>query len=172
MHSLPDSYAIYAEYAREANKLLQPGLNRRVFNTVETQAGSAMGLRDDGAITLRPGTYRLSGFSITTMQVTFAPPEPQHGTTYPGYALVYRVAEEALGESLVAAAIAVGSPQTALTTTPSLFDAIYITEQETVIAVGHQAGEDLHDEVCLSVYEVAGISSDFHVFARITITTM
>jgi hypothetical protein len=164
------SSAIYAEYARDANKLMQPGLNRRVFNDVEVQAGSAIGLLGDGSITLRPGTYHITGFSITTMQVTFAPPQPQHGTNYPGYALVYRVADEALGMSLVESAIAIGSPQTALDTTPSLFETVYTSREETVIAVGHQSGENLHDEVYLSVYEVAGTPSDFHVFARIAIT--
>jgi hypothetical protein len=38
--------------------------------------------------------------------------------------------------------------------------------------VGHQSGENLHDEVYLSVYEVAGIKSEFHLFARIVITKM
>ena len=164
------AYAIYAEYARNANKLMRPGLNRRVFNSVEAQAGAAIGLHDDGSITLQPGTYRITGFSITTMQVTFAPPQPQHDTNYPGYALVYRVADESQGAALVQAAIAVGSPQTALDTTPSLFDTIYTTREQTAIAVGHQSGQDLHDEVYLSVYEVAGTPSDYHVFARIAIT--
>ena len=76
------------------------------------------------------------------------------------------------GESLVQKAIAIGSPQTALSTTPSLLDAISTTREETVIAVGHQSGEDLHDEVYLSVYEVNGTPSDFHVFARIAITRL
>lgn len=163
------SYAIYAEYARETNTLMQPGLNRRVFNVVEAQAGDDVALHDDGSILLQPGTYRITGLSITTMQTTFAPAVPQHDINYPGYALIYRVADEAAGRALVKEAIAIGSPQTALYTTPSLFETIYTTREETVIAVGHQAGEDLHDEVYLSVYEVSGIPSDFHVFARIAI---
>ena len=102
------------------------------------------------------------------MKTTFAPAVTQHDTNYPGYALIYRVADEPAGRSLLQKAIAIGSPQMALTTTPSLLEAIYTAREETVIAVGHQAGEDLHDEVYLSVYEVSGIRSDFHVFARIT----
>ena len=166
------AYAIYAEYARDANQLMQPRLNRRVFNVVEVQAGSAIRLNDDGSITLQPGAYRITGFSITTMQVTFAPPRPRHDTNYPGYALVYRVADEAHGAALASEAIAIGSPQTALDTTPSLFDTVYTTAASTDIAVGHQSGAELHDEVYLSVYEVDGTPSDFHVFARISITTL
>jgi hypothetical protein len=151
---------------------MQPGLNRRVFNVVEAQAGDDIELNDDGSITLQPGTYRLTGFSLTTMQVTFAPPVPQHDTNYPGYALIYRVADESAGRALLKDAIAIGSPQTALSTTPSLFDAVYSTREKTDIAVGHQSGENLNDEIYLSVYEVSGTPSDFHVFARLAITML
>ena len=36
--------------------------------------------------------------------------------------------------------------------------------------VGHQSGDDLHDEVCLSVYGVQGAKSPYHAVVRITIT--
>lgn len=166
------SYAIYAEYAHGSNKLMKDGLNRRVFNKVEAQVGSDIALNSDGSITLEPGTYRISGFSITTMQTTFAPPEPKNDNNYPGYALVYPLADESDGESALEHAIGIGSPQNALDTTPSLLDLVYTTKTKTKIAVGHQSGDDLNDEVYLSVYEVAGIPSDYHVFARISITKL
>jgi hypothetical protein len=163
------SDAIYAEYAQGSNKLMKNGLNRRVFNRVEAQAGSDSSLNGDGSITLKPGTYHISGYSITTMQTTFAPPQPKHDTNYPGYALVYKVADESAGQSLVNDAIGIGSPQTALDATPSLFDFVYTTKTTTKIAVGHQAGDDLNKEVYLSIYEVSGEPSNYHVFARISI---
>ena len=169
--STPSSFAIYAEYA-QSNTLMAPGLNRRAFNTVEAQSGSDIALNDDGSIALQPGTYRISGLSITTMQTGFAPPEALNGSDYPGYALVYAVDDESSGIDLLDRAIAVGTPQTALDTTPSIFETVYATDQAIDIAVGHQSGEDLNDEVYLSIYEVDGIPSDYHVFARISITEL
>jgi hypothetical protein len=151
---------------------MNAGLNQRVFNVVEAQAGNAIHLNSDGSITLQPGTYHITGYSITTMQTTFAPPQPKHDDNYPGYALVYRAADASEGTDLVKDAISIGSPQTALDGTPSLFDAVYTAHKKTTIAVGHQSGGDLHDEVYLSVYEVAGTPSDYHVFARISITKL
>jgi hypothetical protein len=167
--SHPASYAIYGELAQGSNKLMKSGLNRRVFTRVEAQAGTDIKLEGDGSIMLQPGTYRISGFSITTMQTTFAPPQPQFDSNYPGYALLYRVADEN-DSDILARAITIGSVQDALNATPSQFNAVFTTTKKTHIAVGHQAGEDLHDEVYLSVYEVAGIPSDYHLFAQISIT--
>src|SRR4051795_13450343 len=70
----PLSHAIYAEYAKDSNKLMKNGLNRRVFNKVESQAGSDIALNPDGSISLAPGTYHISGVSTVTMQTTLAPP--------------------------------------------------------------------------------------------------
>ena len=88
------SYAIYAEYAKDANKLMKNGLNRRVFNKVEAQAGADIALNADGSISLAPGTYRISGISTVTMQTTFAPPKITHDINYPGYSMVYPKAAE------------------------------------------------------------------------------
>lgn len=165
-------YAVYGEYARDSNKLMKAGLNRRVFNKVESQAGSDIHLNSDGSVTLQPGTYHITGYSITSTQTTFAPPVAKHDSNYPGYALVYPTAYETSGQELLEHTLAIGSPQNALDTTPSTFDFFYKTDKKTDIAVGHQSGADLHDEVYLSVYEVAGTPSDYHVFARISITKL
>lgn len=166
------SYAIYGEYARDANKLMKAGLNRRVFNKTEAQAGTDIRLSSDGCIAVTPGTYRLTGFSTVTMQTTFAPPQPAHDNNYPGYSLVYTKDSENSGQAVLANAIAIGSPSTASDLAPSLFDAVHTFKENTDICVGHQAGEDLHDEVYLSVYEVAGTPSDYHAVARIAVTKL
>jgi hypothetical protein len=169
----PRSYAIYAEYAKTSNTVMKNGLNRRVFNTVEAQSGHDIELNQDGSVTLQPGTYRITGFSITTMQTSFAPSVAQNDNAYPGYALVYPVADEKdAGEALLESAIGIGSPQTALDGTPSLFDLVYTTKKKVDVAVGHQSGDDLNGEVYLSVYDVTGIPSDYHVFARVSITEL
>jgi hypothetical protein len=166
------SYAVYGEYARDSNKLMKNGLNRRVFNKVESQAGSDIRLNAGGSITLEPGTYRFSGVSTVTMQTTFAPPVITHDNNYPGYSLVYPVSVESAGMTAVQQAIAIGTPNTASDLSPSVFDAIYTVTARTDIAVGHQSGNDLHDEVYLSIYDVAGEKSDYHAVARITITRL
>jgi hypothetical protein len=166
------SYAIYGEYAREANKPMQNALNRRVFNKTEAQAGPHIRLNDDGSITLRPGTYRLTGFSTVTMQAAMTPPQVT-GSNYPGYSMVYRQSDENSGAALPAKAIAIGSPTTADALAPSLFDAVRSFHEETTICVGHQAGDELHGEVWLSIYQPAGgVPSDYHAVARISITRM
>lgn len=171
---LGQSYAVLAEFAR-TNKLMKPGLNRRVFNVVESQAGNDIQLSGDrSSVFLEPGTYEIRGFSMVTMQTTLAPPAPKFGSNYPGYCLLYPVAAETGPHDmgLVAKALAVGSPATALDTVPSLFEAVCTFPQRTQIALGHQSGGDLHDEVYLDVYDVEGVKSDYHVFARLAIYKM
>jgi hypothetical protein len=106
----------------------------------------------------------MTGYSITTMQATFAPPAPANDTNYPGYALVYKVADEdAPGVTLLEDAIGIGSPQNALDGTQSTFDLFFTARRTTKIAVGHQSGDAIEaaKEVYLDVYSVAGVPSDF-----------
>ncbi len=165
------SYAVYGEYARDSNKLMKNGLNRRIFNVTESQSGTDIKLEKDGSITLQPGTYRLQGFSMVTMQATFAQPVMKNNNNYPGYCLIYPKQYES-DTAILKNQICIGSPGTAYDTAPSLVDVIYTCEKETTICLGHQSGEDLHNEVYISVYSVEGIPSMYHVFARLTITKM
>ena len=167
------SYAIYGEYAREKNVIMQDGLNRRVFNVKEAEAGPDIRLNSDGCITLEPGLYRLTGFSMVSMQTGFAPPEPKNDNNYPGYCLVYRKEDEKAGRDMLAKAIAIGTPATAQYMAPSTFDAVKRFDERTDICVGHQSGNKLNGEVWLSIYDVGGIEqSDYHVGARISITKL
>lgn len=161
------NYAIYAEFARDSNVLMKGGLNRRVFNVTEAQQGSDIRLEKDGSISLQPGTYRITGFSIVTMQNAFSAPKSAHGLNYPGYALVYP--KEFESNHPLAHPIGIGSPATSVEMIPSLFDLVFTCEKPTPICVGHQSGEELNGEVYLSVYDVAGVTSPYHVFARIAI---
>jgi len=164
-----NAHAIYAEFAK-ANIKMKNGLNRRVFNTVEVQHGDHIHLEIDGSIKLLPGAYRITGFSLVTMQATMVPPVPQNNTNYPGYCLLYKREDET--NDPLTNNIGIGSPATALDTTPSLFDTVLLCDKITHICVGHQSGEDLHDEVYIAVENVDGIKSLYHVFARIAITML
>jgi hypothetical protein len=165
------SYAVYAEYARDSNKLMKNGLNRRIFNVTEAQSGTDIKLEKDGSITLQPGTYHIQGFSMVTMQATFAPVTLKNNNNYPGYCLLYPKQYES-DTTILKNQIGIGSPGTAYDTAPSLVDVIYTCEKEMNICLGHQSGEDLHNEVYISVYSVDGIPSMYHVFARLAINKM
>lgn len=166
------SFAIYGEYARTANKVMQNGLNRRLFNKREAEHGPHIRLQEDGSIRLLPGMYRMTGFSTVTMQTAMTPSVVQ-GSNFPGYCLVYRTADENSGEALLANAISIGSPTAADALSPSLFDAALTIDEETSICVGHQAGDDLGGQVWLSIYQPAGgVPSDYHAVARIAITRL
>src|SRR5688500_9395214 len=104
---------------------MKDGLNRRVFNKVEAEAGAGISLNDDGSITVTPGTYRLTGYSTVTMQATFAPPVLKNDINYPGYCILYRKANEGDGANVLKEALCIGSPATAADMAPSLFDVIY-----------------------------------------------
>lgn len=160
-------YAVFGEYAEGRNKLMQPGFNRRVFQRIDSQAGQGIRLNGDGTITIAPGTYRINGFSMVTQQLGFSPPTFEHDNNYPGYAIVKPANSSDFGD-----AIAIGSLSTAGYSTPSIFDAIYSTDTEVVVEVGHQAGKALNAEVYLSVYEVDGVTSPYHLAARVCITRL
>jgi hypothetical protein len=164
------SYAIYAEYAKDSNIYMQNGLNRRKYNTTETQVGNDIKLEKDGSITLKPGTYHLTGFSVVTMQATMT--TPVNTMNYPGYGLIYPSAYEKDSALVLENRICVGSPGTALDTDPSLFEVVYTCDKEVNICVGHQSGKIYNNEVYLSVYKVGNDVSPYHLFSRIAITRL
>jgi predicted small lipoprotein YifL len=164
------SWAVYAEYAKDSNIVMKNGLNRRVFDTAEAQEGKDIRLEKDGSITLQKGTYRMTGFSVVTMQATMNTPVNIHN--YPGYCLVYLTPYEKDSALVLQNRICVGSPGAAIDTDPSLFDVIYTCKEETNFCVGHQSGKIENNEVYLSVYDVEGAVSPFHVFSRIAITKL
>jgi hypothetical protein len=169
-HKTKASYAIYAEYAKGLNKVMQNGLNRRMFDTTEAQAGTDIRLEKDGSIILKPGTYHITGFSAVTMQITMEIVVSVRD--YPGYCLVYPSQYEKDSALVLQHRICVGSPGTALDTAPSLFDVVYTCTKEDTICVGHQSGKIFNNEVYLSVYDVAGEKSPYHVFSRVSISKL
>ena len=165
------SYAIYAEYAK-GNILMKDGLNRRIFDTVEAQHGSRIRLEQDGSITLQPGTYRMTGFSLVTVQTTTEIPAPKYNNTYTGYCIVYNKKDESDTAGILRNRIGIGSATTALYLAPSTFDLVYTCRDEVQICVGHQSGDTLHNEVYFQVNDVGGIVSPYHVFARVAISEL
>lgn len=68
-------YAVFTEFSPD-NKMMTPGFNTRVFTDVDSQRGDS--IRCDfktGAITLAPGSYHITGFSMSTYNSGGEPPE-------------------------------------------------------------------------------------------------
>lgn len=169
-HEGKKSYAVYAEFAHDSNVVMKNGLNRRLFNTTEAQEGKDITLEKDGSITLQKGTYRITGFSLVTMQDEMAAPVyPADSQNYPGYCMLYPKKYESNPAELLKNNICIGSLGIALNSTPSLVDVYYKCEETTSICLGHQVGDDLRDTIFFSVYEIDGTKSDYHVFARVAI---
>lgn len=156
------SYAVFAEFS-PTTKLMEPGMNTRVFNVVESHQGDDIRLEmGTGVITLAPGTYHITGFSATAY-ATVEPPE-MVATRAPaagGYCRVRKATDSADDRK---AAIVVGSISTA-NVVPSLVETYFTTDQEVQILMEHQNGENVGD-ICLE--SNAGGSAN-HVFARICI---
>lgn len=164
------SYAVFGEFARDFNKPMKNGLNRRVFNVTESIHGNDIALRSDGAVTLQRGTYRISGFSMVTMQTSMS--SSFQSQNYPGYCLVYR-AEDEQSPEILKRQIGIGTPATSAECNPSLFDVMFTCDTATNICVGHQSGNNLPDnKIFLSVFKVDKDTSNYHVFSRIAITRM
>ena len=165
--------AIFAEYASESNRKMADGLNRRVFNRIEVADGRRnVLLAADGSVVFNPGTYRITGFSSVTMQDELWPPPLKHGTTYPGYCLVYRKDDESKSQAeILPLALGIGSPTAAAYFAPSTFDLVAVFGEKTEICVGHQVGKT-NGDVYLSIYEIDETKSDYHAVARVAVTKL
>ncbi len=165
------SLAIYEERTSRAtgNKLMGNGVNRRIFNIKTKQSGKAITCDNNGRIFLEPGTYRISGFSTVTMEITM--PNPYKEYDYPGYCMVYPTKYESLGrEELQLYLWGVGGVASSDKCSPSCFDMVYTITKNDTISVGHQSGANYKYPIYLSVYKtLEGDSSDYRVFSRIAI---
>ncbi|MGA7490080.1 MAG: hypothetical protein WBW74_24420, partial [Xanthobacteraceae bacterium] len=68
-------YAVFSEFSPD-NKAMSPCFNTRVFTDIDSQRGNS--IRCDfktGAITLAPGSYHITGFSMSTYNSGSEPPE-------------------------------------------------------------------------------------------------
>jgi hypothetical protein len=158
----PHSYAVFAEHS-PTTKLMQPGMNTRVFNVVEAHAGRGIALDlETGEITLAPGTYHITGFS-STAYATQEPPEmiatraPANG----GYCRLRLASDLAEDRD---AGIVFGGVSTA-NVVPSLIETYFTADEVTRIVMEHQCGSNVQD-VCL---QSDSGGSTKHVFARICI---
>ena len=176
-----EACAIYADRPTEygvATEMGEGAVNR-IFNTVQIEWGTAISRvrtsdpkTDCTEIQLLPGTYRISGFSILTMDVPTEPPMLAPSNKYAGYCLVYNPADPPKGVSDLGKAIDIGSVTTAFDTAPSLFDCVFSCTEPTRISVAHQCTYQLStkDQVYDKVYiRIATKDSLVHTFAKISI---
>jgi hypothetical protein len=166
-------YAVFTEFS-PASKLMAPGWNRRVFTDTDSRKGT--GIQCDfssGIITLAPGAYRLTGFSMVAYS---GGSEPETTTirapASAGYCRlrVHNPAVAVDDANLRAidngdpSVICIGSPGTP-NMSASLFDAYYETGQTAQILLEHQSGAK-PEQIYLRVFAQ---NSKWHAFARINI---
>ncbi len=167
-------YAVFTEFSPDT-KMMTPGFNTRMFTDVNSQRGDR--IRCDfktGAITLAPGSYHITGFSMSTYNSGDEPPEMTtvRSPAAAGYCRLRtcdpKVKMDPSNMRAIAnedpGVICVGSPCTP-NMTPSLFEAYYTTEKEVQIILEHQMGH-APDKIYLRVYIE---KSKWHAFARIAI---
>ncbi len=171
--SLRTEYAIFTEFS-PASKLMASGWNRRVFTDTDSRKGT--GIQCDfttGIVTLAPGSYRLTGFSMVAYS---GGSEPETTTirapASAGYcrlrvhdpAIVVDSANLQAIDNGSPTVICVGSPGTP-NMSPSLFDAYYETDKPGQILLEHQSGTK-PEQIYLRVFVQ---NSKWHAFARINI---
>ena len=167
-------YAVFTEFSPDS-KIMAPGFNTRVFTDTDSQRGNS--IRCDfktGVISLAPGSYHITGFSMATYNSGSEPPEMTtiRSPAAAGYCRlrIYdpkRIVDPADMRSLPnddPGVFCIGSGCTP-NMTPSLFEAYYTTEKEVQIILEHQMGH-APDHIYLRVYTE---NSKWHVLARIAI---
>jgi hypothetical protein len=163
--------AVYAEHSDSKKPMvLDPdlpardrGWNRRVFNRVEVQRGSAIRLeKGTGVVTLRPGLYHITASSLVTYDDLAAPgrvttdPQP-----FAGYSRLRHAADVGCGNEQ---ALAIGTMSTA-NMLASLIDTWLEIKAEARIVLEHQVGNNVDHIYLQGIWE----QSSWHVFARIAI---
>lgn len=166
--SRPNSYAVFAEHSL-STKMMEPGMNTRVFNTIEVvPTTDEISLdTETGVITLAPGTYHITGFSTTAYATDEGPGmvatrAPANG----GYCRLRKTTDSAEDRD---AGIVFGSICTP-NVVPSLIETYFTADEETEILMEHQCGQNVQD-ICLQsdASDSPGHPSTKHVFARIAI---
>ena len=167
-------YAVFTEFSPDT-RTMTSGFNTRVFTDVDSQRGNS--IRCDfqtGAITLAPGSYHITGFSMSTYNSGGEPPEMTtvRSPAAAGYCRLRTYDPKATVDPSDMRSIpnedpsvlCVGSPCTP-NMTPSLFETYFTTEKEGQIILEHQMGH-APDKIYLRVYIE---NSKWHAFAKIAI---
>jgi hypothetical protein len=169
-----DDYAVFTELSPEPKKM-KSGWNRRVFTNTDVHKGSAIQCDlATGIITLAPGTYHLSGYSIAAYYIGNEPPETTT-TKSPAAAGYCRLRKVAAGDSAEtldmraidnadASVLCVGSTSSA-NLVPSLFETFAEISRPTPIVLEHQCGTN-PEQIYLRVFVQ---NSKWHAFARLSV---
>jgi hypothetical protein len=153
-------YGVYTEFGRAA-VAAQPGTNVRRFNFINQQGGTSIFYDEASAVlALGPGTYRISGYSITTFGYDLTPEQQKKAFSAPGYAFLWNVDTNAM--------VITGSMQDPLYSLASHVDEILTVTQTTRFSFCHQNGNKV-DGVMLDTYVPQITTSTNHVFARLVV---
>lgn len=169
------NYAVFTEFSSNTKKM-EAGWNRRIFTDTDARKGA--GIQCDlasGVVTLPPGAYHLSGFSMVAYDSGSEPPEMTtiRAPASAGYCRVRAVTAANANPAPIGlgtvdngdrSVLCIGSTASA-NMTPSLFETFYETAAPAYIVLEHQVGSK-PEQIYLRVF-VQG--SRWHAFARIAI---
>jgi hypothetical protein len=167
-------YAVFTELSPDS-KLMTAGWNRRVFTDTDARKGNAIQCDlATGIVTLAPGAYHITGFSMVTYNTGNEPPETTtvRALASAGYCRLRVFDPDAAPDPAKLrelpnghpSIICIGSPSTA-NLVPSLFETFYETDKTAQILLEHQSGSK-PDQIYLRVFVQ---NSKWHAFARISI---
>jgi hypothetical protein len=170
--------AVYSEMSPNGLKKVAPGWNTRIFNKADVTppAGSSIGVdMTTGYITLKRGTYHITASSLVTYNDLKVDPAAPGWITHErpngGYA---RLRDASLKPDPTTKmvgnedAIIVGTISNA-NMVPSLIDTYYtVTADSITLLLEHQVGEVV-DTIYLQDNTAGTFTSEWHVFARISI---
>jgi hypothetical protein len=178
-----EAYAIYADQPTQLGVATEMGAGvvPRTFNVVQAESGVAISRvrtndpsTDCTVIQLLAGTYRITGFSILTMDNPLGPdgktnpPVLKVTNKFAGYALLYDADKPPKGVADLGSAIDLGSVQQAYDSTPSLIDIVASFTKTTRITMGHQCTYTPGGKEPVYI-RIATRDSLFHTFAKISI---
>jgi hypothetical protein len=130
-HPAEPVIAYFERWADTAWVPMKGGTNPRTYNHWRTASGISLG-SDTATITLAPGTYRVTGMSITTFGYGDGTVTPYES---PGYAFLMQVPADTI--------VILGSMQDPMYSMPSLVDGVVTVVDTTRYVFAHQNGDSI-----------------------------
>lgn len=149
-----------------SNVPMKPGTNVRIFTDAHINALDSIEYdMGTGYLTLKPGVYRLDGWSLTTFGWELTPAQQAKTFSAPGYAFFWNVDEKKIE--------ALASLQDPLYSLPSNLNAVIRVSKTTRYFFGHQNGNKV-DGISLQLYDPNiklpdGTISTSHAFAQLVV---
>lgn len=156
------AYAVFTDFAKE-RITMKGGTNVRKFNDVKQHGGDFISYDSNtGYVLLAPGTYHITGYSITTFGYLLSKEKQAAVHSAPGYAFLWDVEANKIALT--------GSMQDPMYALTSQLDNVLEVTTPTHFFLGHQNGDaDLVAGVVMDDYDASVTTSTNHIFGQLII---